>query len=323
MSSQSGSKLVIYAALVGNFLIAVTKFVAAFFTGSSAMISEGIHSLVDTGNEILLLYGLNRAARRPDEGHPFGYGREVYFWTFIVAVLVFALGGGFSIYEGVQHLSDGGPMTDPTVNYIVLAVSFLFEVVSWTVALREFNRQKGALGYFAAMRRSKDPTTFTVLLEDSVALLGLVTAFVGIFIAHQMESHVPDAIASIIIGLLLTATAAFLARESKALLVGEQALPEVVADIAGAAREDATVRAVNGVITAQVGPSTVVALVSADFQPQLTTHDIEAGIERIEDRIRATHPDVTSVFIRPQTPGHWQEDVPHLAEGNGEDEQSG
>lgn len=312
MSAQAGSKLVIYAALIGNFLIAVTKFGAAALTGSSAMLSEGIHSLVDTGNEVLLLYGLNRAGRPADQTHPFGHGRELYFWCFIVAVLIFALGGGFSIYEGIQHLIESEPMTDPTVNYVVLAVSFAFESVSWFIALREFNRQKGDRGYLDAMRRSKDPTTFTVLLEDSVALLGLLIAFIGIFIAQLTGSHMPDAIASIAIGLLLTATAAFLARESKNLLVGEQALPEVNAAIDAATRAEPGVREVNGVITAQIGPETVVALVSAEFEDALTTPEIEATIERVEVGVRKQFPEVTSVFVRPQTPARWEQAAPHL-----------
>lgn len=322
MSSQSGNKVVVYAALVGNFLIAITKFVAAYLSGSSAMLSEGIHSLVDTGNEILLLYGLNRAARPPDAAHPFGHGRELYFWCFIVAVLIFALGGGFSIYEGIQHLIANEPMGDPTVNYIVLGVSFAFEGVSWLVALREFNRQKGDRGYLEAMRRSKDPTTFTVLLEDSVALLGLAIAFTGIFIAHQTGSHAPDAFASIAIGILLTGTAGFLARESKNLLVGEQALPEVNLAIEAAVVAEDGVREVNGVVTAQLGPDTVVALVSAEFEEEMRTHDIEATIERIESGVRRQFPEVASVFIRPQTHSRWEAAAPHLAD-DAPDESSG
>ncbi|WP_363281172.1 cation diffusion facilitator family transporter [Devosia sp.] len=172
MAAQSGSRIVVYAALAGNFLIAVTKFIAAAFTGSSAMLSEGVHSLVDTGNELLLLYGLHRAAKPPDREHPFGHGRELYFWSFVVAVLIFALGAGVSIYEGVRHVMQPEPMENATVNYIVLGLSIVFETASWLVALREFRREKGELGYLAAIRESKDPTTFTVLVEDSVAFSG-------------------------------------------------------------------------------------------------------------------------------------------------------
>ena len=306
MATRAGSKIVLYAALAGNLLIAVTKFVAAYFTGSSAMLSEGIHSLVDTGNELLLLYGLRQSSRPPYLSHPFGHGRELYFWCFIVAVLIFALGGGFSIYEGIQHLIRPEPTGDPLPNYIVLGLAMVFEGTSWTVALHEFRRQKGDRGYLEAMRRSKDPTTFTVLLEDSVALIGLLIALIGIFVSQQSGSHEADAFASIAIGLLLTGTAAFLASESKNLLVGEQALPEVVHAIERAAAAQAGVRGVNGVITAQIGPDTVVALISAEFEDRLRTPEIEAGIEQIGGRIRARFPEVASVFIRPETPARWE-----------------
>lgn len=312
MSSQSGSKAVIYAALVGNGLIAATKFSAAFFTGSSAMLSEGIHSVVDTGNEVLLLYGLHRGSRPPDRAHPFGHGREIYFWTFVVAVLIFALGGGFSIYEGIEHLYRPEQSADPTINYIVLGLSFVFEGASWFIALRQFNRQRGGRGLLEAMSRSKDPTTFTVFLEDSAALLGLAFAAAGVFAAHMLRSSVPDALASIAIGLLLTGVAIFLARESKSLLLGEQALPEVQVLIEDAAAAETSVRRVNGVITTQLGPETIVALVSAEFEDALSTPQIEAYIERIEGRVRASRPEVAAVFVRPQRPARWTEDAAHL-----------
>src|SRR5690348_9638854 len=178
--SSSNSRLVVYAALAGNLAIAIAKFVAAGFSGSSAMLSEGVHSLVDTVNELLLLYGMHRAARPPDAAHPFGHGREVYFWSFIVALLVLALGAGVSLFEGIMHLRKPEPMSDPWVNYIVLGVSMLFEGASWSIALREFRAAKGELGYFEAFRQSKDPTTFTVLLEDTAALLGLLIALAGV-----------------------------------------------------------------------------------------------------------------------------------------------
>ena len=247
MAAQKGSQLVVYAALVGNLLIAVTKFVAAFFTGSSAMLSEGVHSLVDTGNEVLLLYGMHRAARPADATHPLGYGRELYFWSFVVAVLIFAIGAGVSAYEGVMHILTPEPMETPLTNYIVLAISAIFEGISWTIALREFNREKGDLGYFEAIRKSKDPTTYTVLVEDSVALIGLVIAFLGILAAQLLNDPRLDGVASIAIGLLLGAVAIFLARESKNLLIGEPALPEVREAILRIASADKTVRHVNGV----------------------------------------------------------------------------
>ncbi|HEX2529588.1 MAG TPA: cation diffusion facilitator family transporter [Geminicoccus sp.] len=305
MAAHSGSKKVIYAALLGNLLIAITKFVAAAFTGSSAMLSEGVHSLVDTGNEILLLYGLRRASRPPDRTHPFGHGRELYFWSFIVALLVFALGAGVSFYEGVAHILAPEPAQNVMINYIVLGLSLLFEGVSWWIALREFRTQKGKLGYFQAVRTSKDPTTFTVLFEDSAALLGLLIAMAGIAAADWLEMPVLDGVASIGIALVLAATAMFLARESKGLLMGEPALPSVQASILRIAQQDPAVQRANGVITVHMGPNQIVAALSTEFEDHLKAPEIESCIERIEAVIRAAHPQVVTLFVKPQTIGTW------------------
>jgi cation diffusion facilitator family transporter len=312
MAAQSGSRVVVYAALIGNFLIAVTKFVAAAFTGSSAMLSEGVHSLVDTGNELLLLYGLHRAGKPPDREHPFGHGRELYFWSFVVAVLIFALGAGVSIYEGVLHILEPEAIENPIVNYVVLALSMIFEGVSWFVALRAFNREKGELGYFAAIRESKDPTTFTVLVEDTVALTGLLIALIGIIAAQMFDKPELDGAASIGIGLLLAATAFFLARESKNLLIGEPALPVVQQAILLAAQADEDIRHVNGVSTAQLGPHVVIAMLSAEFEDHLKTPAIEACIERVETAVRKRYPEVLSIFIKPQTEETWRARVAEI-----------
>lgn len=305
MASQSGNRIVVYAALIGNLLIAITKFVAAAFTGSSAMLSEGVHSLVDTGNEVLLLYGLHRGSRPADRSHPYGHGRELYFWSFVVAVLIFALGAGVSTYEGVVHILSPEAIENPTINYVVLGLSVVFEGVSWTIALREFNQQKGNLGYIAAIRRSKDPTTFTVLVEDTVALLGLLLAAAGIFAAQMLEMPVLDGVASIGIGILLAGTAVFLARESKNLLLGESALPEVREGIMKVASADKDIRQVNAVTTSQLGPDTVIAALSAEFEDHLSTPDIEACIERLEAAIQQTHPEVSTIFVKPQSHETW------------------
>jgi len=203
MRTKTTTRYVVYAALALNLAIAATKFVAAWVTGSAAMLSEAVHSLVDTINELLLLYGLRRAEKKPDRNHPFGYGRELYFWSFIVALLVFALGAGVSLYEGIEHLRVPTVVQHPVASYVVLGLSFVFEAMSWRVAMKEFRVAKGELSYFEAFRRSKDPTTFTVLFEDSAALLGLVIAFAGILGAQLL--HVPqlDGIASIIIAVVL------------------------------------------------------------------------------------------------------------------------
>ena len=307
MASQSSSKIVVYAALVGNALIAVTKFVAASLTGSSAMLSEGVHSLVDTGNEVLLLYGLHRAGKAPDHSHPFGYGRELYFWSFVVAVLIFALGAGVSLYEGIMHMLDPEPIENPTINYVVLGLSILFEGGSWYVALRAFRKEKGALGYIEAIKQSKDPTTFTVLVEDTVALLGLFLALGGVYAAHALQMPMLDGLASVMIGILLAMTALFLARESKNLLVGESALPQVQSAIERAASADRAIRTVNGVVTSQMGAHQVIAAISAEFEDHLSTPEIEACIARVEERVRESNPDVVAVFVKPQTPAMWAE----------------
>ena len=201
------STRVIVAALVGNLCIAVAKFTAASFTGSSAMLSEAIHSVVDTGNQWLLLYGIRRSRRPPDAAHPFGYGMEIYFWTFVVAMLVFALGSGLSIYEGVHHIRNPQTLENPTVNYVVLAVAMLFEAGAWGIAFKEMNRGRGRMGLLAAVIRSKDPTVFTVLFEDSAALLGLCVAAIGILASQTLHMPVLDGAASVVIGLILAGTA--------------------------------------------------------------------------------------------------------------------
>ncbi|OHV80996.1 cation diffusion facilitator family transporter [Ensifer sp. LCM 4579] len=300
MAAQSGSTRVIYAALAGNFLIALTKFAAAFFTGSSAMLSEGVHSLVDTGNELLLLYGLRRAARPADENHPLGHGREIYFWSFIVALLVFALGAGISFYEGISHLIHPEPVENIAVNYAVLALSAVFEGTAWWIALKHFRREKGELGYIAAVRRSKDPTTFTVLFEDSAALLGLAVAFVAITAAHILRIPELDGAGSIGIGLVLATTAIFLARESKGLLIGEQALAPVRRRIVELASADKDVVRVNDILTVHLGPTDVLASLSVEFKDELTTPDLEACVARIEKSICSEMSEVSSIFVRPQ-----------------------
>ncbi|WP_314101636.1 cation diffusion facilitator family transporter [uncultured Stenotrophomonas sp.] len=302
MAKPSGSRLVVYAALVGNLCIAIAKFVAAGMSGSSAMLSEGVHSLVDTTNELLLLYGLHRADKKPDTVHPFGYGRELYFWSFIVALLVFAAGAGVSAYEGILHIRNPEPATNHTVSYVVLGISFLFEGGSWWVALREFRATKGSMGYFEAFRRSKDPSTFTVLLEDSAALLGLAFAAIGLAAAQWLDMPELDGVASLCIAGVLALTAFLLARETKGLLVGEPAHPSVARRIMAVADTDADLRKANGVTTMQMGPDQVVAMLSAEFEDDRNTPQIEACITRIEQAVKAEYPELVALFVKPQTP---------------------
>jgi cation diffusion facilitator family transporter len=304
---HSGSKKAVYAALAGNFLIAVTKFVAAAFTGSSAMMSEGVHSMVDTFNEVLLLYGMRRAARPPDLTQPLGYGRELYFWNFIVALLIFSVGAGISIYEGIVHILSPEAIESFNLTYIVLGLSAVFEGISWGVALREFWRIKGRKPLLEAVRESKDPTTFTVLFEDSAALLGLAIAFAGILTAQLTGIPEFDGVASIGIGLVLGITAVFLARETKSLLIGESAsamLETAILEIAG--RHPAVHRA-NGVLTVHLGPMQVVAALSLEFRDELTAPEIEACVADLERSIRQEHAQVTTLFVKPQTSHQWRE----------------
>lgn len=290
-------KTAIYAAIIGNGLIAVTKFVAAGVSGSSAMLAEGIHSLVDTGNGGLLLLGLKRGAREPDEIHPFGYGKEVYFWTLVVAMLIFAGGGGVSLYEGVRHTLHPSELGDPTINYIVLGLAFLFEGVAWTVAYRAFEKSRGKRSTWEAIRKEKDPTAFAVLLEDSAALAGIVVAAVGIFLAHLLEMPVLDGVASIVIGLILIVVAAILARETRGLLVGEAAEPAVIAGARAVALDDDAVTEVVRALTMHMGPSEVVLNLDLRFRFDLDADGVAAAVDRIEKSIRARHPVVRYIFI--------------------------
>jgi cation diffusion facilitator family transporter len=306
MRAKTDARNVVYAALGLNLAIAATKFIAAWFTGSAAMLSEAVHSLVDTINELLLLYGMHRAGKRPDRGHPFGYGRELYFWSFIVALLVFALGAGVALYEGISHLLARTPIEHVVVNYVVIVLSFGFEAASWQVAMKEFRAAKGDLGYFEAFQSSKDPTTFTVLFEDSAALVGLAIAFAGILGAQLLHLPELDGIASILIAIVLTVSSLFLARETKALLIGEPALPHVQDSILKIAEADPAIRKANGVLTVHLGPEQVVAALSAEFEDCLTTPQIEACVNRVEAAIKAAHPEITILFVKPQTPETWK-----------------
>jgi cation diffusion facilitator family transporter len=306
MAASSSSKLVIYAALVGNLLVALTKFAAARWTGSSAMLSEAIHSVVDTGNQVLLLYGMHRAAKPPDEGHPLGHGRELYFWSFIVALLMFMLGAGITFYEGVNHILDPHPIVDPTVNYIVLACSAVFEGATWFIALQEFRKTKGDLGYYQAVRRSKNPPGFIVLFEDTAALLGLIIAFIGTLLADRLAMPILDGVAAIGISLVLAVTAIMLARESKGLLLGEPASRSIVASILEIARKVPGVERAHVMFTVHLSPDQVLVALSLEFADNLTTPEIEQRVAVLERAIHEAHPEVIAVFVKPQTETAYQ-----------------
>jgi cation diffusion facilitator family transporter len=294
------SRPAIIAALIGNGLIAVTKGIAAAITGSSAMLSEAVHSLVDCGNEVLLLYGQHRSSRPADEVHPFGYGRELYFWCFVVALMIFALGAGISIYEGVIHIRHPEAIIKPYINFIVLGLAFVFESVSWFVAWRGFQRVRGDGSIWHVVRASKDPTMFMVLFEDTAALIGIVIAAVGTGLAVAYEAPWIDGSASILIGLVLAAVAGVLARESKNLLIGERADPILQEAIREAADREACVRSVRRVLTTHMAPDQVIATMDVEFDDRLTIPDVEKLIGRIEGGLRDRHPELSRVFIRPE-----------------------
>lgn len=299
--SVSSSKKVIFAALAGNSLIAVTKLAAAIFTGSSAMLSEAIHSAVDTGNQGLLLYGLKRSGRAADRQHPFGYGMELYFWAFVVALLIFAVGSGVSIYEGIHKITDPHPLTSVYINYIVLGLAIVFEAGAWYVAFREFRHQQGSRTLWRAIRASKDPSIFAVLLEDTAALLGLVIALVGIYLGEALGIPELDGVASVLIGLLLAAIAILLAVETKGLLVGESADPRLVERLQLTAGKSPGVRQVNEVLTMHLGPRDILLNLSVDFRDSLTAEEIEEEIEAMERRIRKAVPEVKRIFVEAQS----------------------
>jgi cation diffusion facilitator family transporter len=292
---------VIYAALAGNTLIAFTKFAAAAMTGSSAMLSEGIHSTVDTGNQLLLLLGLKRARKPADEFFPFGYGKEVYFWSFVVAILIFSVGAGVSIYEGIVHLRSPSEFHSPHINYIVLALAFIFEGVAWLIALREFGKSKGKRGYWEAITHGKDPALFIVLFEDTAALLGIVVAFFGVWLTALTANPLYDSVASICIGLILGGTAILLASETKGLLIGESANKEVVRGIRQIAQGLPEILRVNEVLTMHMGPRFVLANLSVEFRDEATAPDIERVVVRLDRLIKEEYPFVKRVFVEAET----------------------
>jgi len=298
--AESGNKLVLFAALGANLGIAVAKFVAAAITGSSAMLTEGFHSVVDSTNQLLLLYG-ERASNRPaDDVHPLGYGREIYFWSFVVAILIFATGAGLSILEGIKHIRYPGPIEDATIAYVVLGVSFLLEGASWLTAVREFRLTQGSLGWWKAVRRSKDPSTFIVLFEDSAAMFGLVVAAAGVFLTHWTHNPVWDGTASIVIGVALAIVAFMLARESKGLLIGERADPALATAIREAFASRPEVTRVQEVVTIHFAPRKVFVAASVDFDDSIAVGAIEVLIAETEAQLRRDWPQIASVYIKPK-----------------------
>lgn len=293
----SESKTAILAAIAGNLMIAVTKFIAAAFTGSSAMLSEAIHSVVDTGNGGLILLGEHKGRKPPDFEHPFGHGRELYFWTLIVGILIFAIGGGMSIYEGIIHMQHPTPAENLWWSYGTLGLAALFEGTSWFYGWKAFNTERGRQGILEAIHTSKDPTSFTVLLEDSAALLGLVFAFLGILLGRLLGLPLLDGVASVVIGALLCVVAVLMVYESKGLLIGEGVDRETLKSLRSLVEADEDVEHVQHLLTVYQGPRTVLLIIELRFRSTISALDVRCAVKRLQSKIRAEHPDVKRIFF--------------------------
>ena len=302
MSGHTTSTRTLVIALAANLGIAVSKFVAAGITGSSAMLTEGVHSVVDCTNQLLLMWGRHAAKRPPDAFHPFGYGRELYFWSFVVAVMVFALGAGVSIYEGILHIAHPEPAVSPLVAFGVLLVAFLLEGWSTLEAYQDFRRSKGSLSWFQAIRRSKDPPAFIVLLENGAAMAGIIAAAIGLALSLWTRDPFYDGAASVVIGVILAVTSFLLAYESKALLIGEAADPEMVAALREMVQSRKGFTAVGQVLTVHSSPDQVTAMLSVDFDDNITARDVEALVWGIEVDAAKRFPLVKRLYLRPRSP---------------------
>ncbi len=301
MASRSNI-YVIYTGIVVDVAIAAAKFVAAAFTGSSAMLSEGIHTTVDAVNTALLLLGSYRARRPPDASHPFGYGREIYFWAMIVAIVIFGLGGGVTIYDGIHELIYPVPLENPAWNYWVLGIAAVFTLISFAVGLREFMREKRAEeGWWRTFRRSKDPTVYTIVFEDAAAIVGLLLAFLGVYLGHRYDNSYFDGGASILIGLTLAVVALMLTWETRGLLVGEAADQEAVQEMKRLAEADPHVVRVDRPLTMQLGPHQVLLTMDIKFRPGLSVEEIERTVDRVEKKIQEKHPDVRRIFLEAES----------------------
>ncbi|MBC7485510.1 MAG: cation transporter [Cytophagaceae bacterium] len=305
--AKSDSKIAIIGALASNVAIAIVKFIAAAITGSSAMISEGIHSLVDSANTLLLLFGLHRSNKSPNAKHPFGYGKELYFWTLVVATSLFAIGGGMSIYEGVEHMQHPEPLTDPTWNYIVLGAALVFSSISFVIAYRAFKKGNEDKSVWKAIQESKDPGTFAILFEDSADILGLFVAFLGVYFGHALQNPYIDGAASIVIGIILCTTSFFLAYETKGLLIGESADPEVLKQITALTLSDAAVDYVKPPLTMHIGATNILLALGISFKKELSAEQVAEAIDRIEVSIRKAYPDVQRIYIEAKSFAYFAE----------------
>lgn len=294
-----GSTRAVVAALFANMVIAVAKFVAAGVTGSSAMLSEGIHSVADSGNQALLLFGNRRSQRLPDATHPFGYAPEMYFWSLIVAMILFGLGGGFSLYEGIAHLGHPEIPTDPVWNYSVLAIAFVVEAYALAVAVRQLNAAGHRGGFMTRLRASADPRVFVPIAEDAAALLGVVVAFLGVYLARALQLPVLDAVSSIVIGLILAGVAVFLSVETRALLVGESVGRRLIEGVEDVVRAHPQVARLVRTRAIHLGPDEILLALDVRFLPELDGDAVARAIDDVEARLRAAEPRLARILIEP------------------------
>lgn len=291
------SKIAIYTALGANICIATVKFIAASVTGSSAMISEGIHSTVDSGNALLLLLGVKRSKKPADAGHPFGHGKEIYFWTLIVAILVFSLGGGMSVYEGISHIQNPVELRDPFWNYIVLFASMIFEGASLLYTVKQFNKSRGKLSFWKELSMSKDPGLFAVIYEESAAIAGLLIALAGVFLGHYFNNPLFDAVASMLIGLVLILVAITMVRESKGLLVGESASSSIVKGIYEIVNSEDKVKTLYYPLTMHLAPNEILLALDVEFSKEMSVDELFNTVTHLEEQIKSKYPTVKKIYI--------------------------
>jgi cation diffusion facilitator family transporter len=301
---MASSKTSIYSALAANLLIAITKFIAGGITKSGAMVAEGVHSVVDTVNELLLLLGIHQSKKKADASHPFGYGKELYFWSFIVSILIFGLGGGISIYEGINHIQHPEPLERPMINYIVLGLSIIFEGFSLIVAAKHFNQSRGETPWWEAVVKSKDPSNFLVLFEDSAAVVGLFIVLICTIFNDIYNLPYLDGVASIMVGLVLVLVSAILARESRSLLMGEGIAPETKTKICQIVERDPAVNKTMHILSTYQSPEEILLMLIVAFKPDLDTEELTTAIDRIRDTVKAEYNLVRYVIIQPETVDH-------------------
>lgn len=297
---MASSNKSIYSALAANLLIALTKFIAGFFSNSAAMIAEGVHSVVDTANQVLLLFGLRQSRKKPDATHPFGYGKELYFYSFIVSILIFGLGGGVSMFQGIYHIIHPDVLGIPKWNYIVLGISVIFEGSSLVIAAKEFNKLRGDNTWWQAITKSKDPSTFLVLFEDSAAVIGLFIVAICMYLGHTYHINYMDGLASLLVGILLICVSLILARESRSLLMGEGIGSTTKKRITEIVEQDQDVLKLMHILSTYQSPSEIVLMLIIAFKKNLDTAGINEAISRVRNIVKDEYNLVHFVIIQPE-----------------------